>query len=119
MKNIATKLNKRAYEHAKNLISEGKCVQDEKDEWSKHQPSAEKENEFIKENGFSEYGKWYLGVDDEENEDNKRHYKFPYGDFENIHRCGVLAAENRAGQYKYIDIENAAAHLHGILDKLG
>jgi hypothetical protein len=48
----------------------------------------------------------------------KGHYKFPYGDFKNIHRCGVLAAENRAGQYKHIDIENAAAHLHGTLDKL-
>jgi hypothetical protein len=27
---MATKLNKRAFEHAKNLISNGKCVQDEK-----------------------------------------------------------------------------------------
>jgi hypothetical protein len=114
---MATKLNKRAYEHAKNLISNGKCVQDEKDDWSKHQASAEKENKFIKENGFSEYGKWYLGIENEEDEDNKGHYKFPYGDFESVHRCGVLAAENRAGQYKHSDIENAAAHLHGMLDK--
>ncbi|MGZ4258573.1 MAG: hypothetical protein ACXVRE_12495, partial [Gaiellaceae bacterium] len=49
---------------------------------------------------------------------NKGRYKFPYGDFENVHRCGVLAAESRAGQYKYFDIENAAAHLHGMLDAL-
>jgi hypothetical protein len=28
----------------------------------------------------------------------------------------VLAAENRAGQYKYNDIETAAAHLHGMID---
>jgi hypothetical protein len=28
----------------------------------------------------------------------------------------VLAAENRAGQYKYNDIEQAAAHLHGMID---
>jgi hypothetical protein len=28
----------------------------------------------------------------------------------------VLAAESRAGQYKYHDIENAAAHLHGMID---
>jgi hypothetical protein len=28
----------------------------------------------------------------------------------------VLAAESRAGQYKYYDIENAAAHLHGMID---
>ena len=45
------------------------------------------------ENGISEYGKWYLGIEDEEDENNKGHYKFPYGDFENVHRCGLLAAE--------------------------
>jgi hypothetical protein len=28
----------------------------------------------------------------------------------------VLAAESRAGQRKYTDIENAAAHLHGMLE---
>ena len=72
---MATKLNKRAFEHAKNLISNGKCVRDEKDNWSEHQPSTEKENKFIKENGFSEYGKWFLGIeeeqeDKEEEEDN-------------------------------------------------
>jgi RNA polymerase sigma factor (sigma-70 family) len=39
-------------------------------------------------------------------------------DFEAVHRCGVLAAESRAGQYKYSDIEVAAAHLHGMLDEL-
>jgi uncharacterized protein (DUF2267 family) len=47
-----------------------------------------------------------------------RLYKFPYGDFENVHRCGVIAAEVRAAQRKYADIEVAAAHLHGRLDEL-
>jgi hypothetical protein len=28
----------------------------------------------------------------------------------------VLSAESRAGQYKHYDIENAVAHLHGMLD---
>src|SRR3981189_3255840 len=41
---------------------------------------------------------------------------FPYGDFKNVHRCGVLSAESRAGQYKHFDIENAPAHLHGMID---
>jgi hypothetical protein len=36
----------------------------------------------------------------------------------NIHRCGVLAAESRAGQYRYLDVEAAAAHLHGMLEGL-
>ncbi|MFL6376957.1 MAG: hypothetical protein ACJ72R_05800 [Nitrososphaeraceae archaeon] len=71
---MATKLNKRAFEHTKNLISNGKYVQDEKDKWSEHQPSADKENKFIEKNGISEYGKWYLGI---EGENNKGHYKFP------------------------------------------
>jgi hypothetical protein len=30
----------------------------------------------------------------------------------------VLAAESRAGQRKYLDIELATAHLHGMLDAL-
>ena len=109
-------LNKRAYEHTKRLVEKGSYVFDEKDLWSEHQPSAQEENEHIEENGFEEFGKWYLGVDTDEKEDTKGRYKFPYSDFAKVHRCGVLAAENRAGQYKYNDIEQAAAHLHGMID---
>ena len=39
------KLNKSAYEHTKELIRAGHMVFDERDAWSEHQPSAEKENE--------------------------------------------------------------------------
>src|SRR5205085_10697033 len=53
------------------------------------------------------------GVNDETPEDTKGYDEFPYGDF---HRCGVLTAESRAGQYKHYDIESAAAHLHGMLE---
>jgi len=113
---MAVHLNRRAFNHAKELINEGKVVLDERGAWSEHQPSAQKENEFIQRHGFDEYAKWHLGIDDEEREHTKGRYKFPYGDFENIHRCGVLSVESRAGQYKYFDIENAAAHLHGMLD---
>jgi hypothetical protein len=31
----------------------------------------------------------------------------------------VLSAESRAGQYKHHDIENAVAHLHGMIDAIG
>jgi hypothetical protein len=110
------KLNRIAFEHAKELIDEGRFVFDERDAWSEHQPSAEDENEFIREHGFDEYGKWYLGINEEKDEDTKGRYEFPYGDFEDVHRCGVLSAETRAGQYKHFDIENAAAHLHGMID---
>ena len=116
---MAVKLNNRAFEHAKESIKEGHIVVDDRDAWSEHQPSTKQENEFIEKHGYGEYGKWYLGIDDEKRENTKGRYKFPYGDFENVHRCGVLSAESRAGQYKYFDIENAAAHLHGMIDAIG
>jgi hypothetical protein len=115
---MAVMLNHRAYDHAKELISEGRFVYDERDAWSEHRPSAREENEFLRLHSFAEYGKWYLGINDEKSLDTKRHYEFPYGDFENVHRCGVLTAESRAGQYKHLDIENAAAHLHGMIEAL-
>jgi hypothetical protein len=65
-------------------------VLDERDDSSEHQPSAA----------------------------TKAHYKFPYGDFEDVHRCAVLSAEVRAAQYEHDDIQIAAAHLHGMLDAL-
>jgi hypothetical protein len=113
---MTVRLNNRAYDHAKELIQEGRFVYDARDAWSEHQPSAQQENEFLQQHGFAEYGKWYLGTNDERSENTKGHYEFPYGDFENVHRCGVITAESRAGQYKHYDIENAAAHLHGMID---
>ena len=113
---MAVKLNKRAFEYAKELINQGKVVADERDDWSEPQPSAARENQFIRLHGFDEYGKWYLGIDEEENENTKGRDKFPSGDFKDAHRCGVLAVESRAGQYNYQDIETAAAHLHGMID---
>jgi hypothetical protein len=112
------KLNKRAYEYAKNLIADGKFVVDARDDWSEHQPSTRDENRFIDEHGMDEYARWHLGINEDQPAENKGRYRFPYGDFEAVHRCGVLAAESRAGQYKHFDIERAAAHLHGMLDAL-
>jgi hypothetical protein len=115
---MAVKLNRTGYSHARTLVDEGKVVLDERDDWSEHRPSAQEENDFVEKHGFREYRKWYLGVDDEEPEDTKTHYRFPYGDFERVHRCGVISAESRAGQYKHFNIEKAAHRLHEMLDSL-
>jgi hypothetical protein len=112
------KLNERGYAHAQELIEDGHAVLDERDDWSEHQPSTATENQFIEEHGISEYGKWHLGIDEKKDKETKGRYKFPYGDFVNVHRCAVLAAESRAAQYDYIEIENASAHLHGMLETL-
>ena len=113
---MAVTLHQGAFAHLKNLIVDGMATYDDRDAWSEHRPSARDQNDFIRERGFFEYGKWFLGIDDDEPTNTKAHYKFPCGDFHTVHRCAVLTAESRAGQYKYFDIERAAAHLHGMID---
>jgi len=115
---MAVELNNKAFEHAKELIRKGHFVSDERDAWSEHQPSAKQENDFIQKHDLNEYGRWYLGVNDEKPDDTKGHYEFPYGDFKNVHRCGVISAESRAGQYKHSKIERAAAHLHEMINAM-
>jgi hypothetical protein len=113
------KLNRSGYAHARRLIEDGLVVFDDRDEWSEHQPSAADENRFIEQHGIDEFAKWHLGVDETKAPNTKGRYAFPFGDFEKVHRCGLLAAESRAGQYKYLDIQRAVAHLHGMVEASG
>jgi hypothetical protein len=115
---MAVKLSERAYAHARSLISEGRFVLDDRDAWSEHQPSTREQNQFVAEHGWGEYARWHLGVDDALPTHTKRHYKFPYGDFNDVHRCAILSAESRAAQRRYDDIKIAVAHLHGMLEVL-
>jgi hypothetical protein len=115
---MTVRLSERAYDHARDLVVAGEYVFDDRDAWSEHRPSSQQENAFIEKHGIGEYSRWFLGIDDQEDPDRKGRYKFPYGDFEKVHRCGLLAAESRAGQRKYHDIELAVAHLHGMLEAL-
>jgi hypothetical protein len=67
--------------------------------------------------GWDEYANWHLGIDDEASEDTKAGYKFRYGDFTRVHRCGVLAAESRAGRNHERDIEDATIQLPDLMDE--
>jgi hypothetical protein len=109
-------LNGAALNQAKKLIASGNFVYDDRDSWSEHRPTTQQENEFISLHGFEKYAKWYLGINDEKPKNTKGRYEFPYGDFTNVHRCGVLSAESRAGQYKHFDIEDAAHQLHQLME---
>jgi hypothetical protein len=110
------KLNQDAFVFARQLIKQGHFVADRKGAWSEHRPSTDDENEFIRVHGFSEYAKWHLGIDDRYAENTKRRYKFPYGDFKNVHRCGVLAVESRANEHRYSQVENVAVKLRMMIE---
>jgi hypothetical protein len=114
---MSVKLHRRGVAQARELIAKGRSRKDERDDWSEHQPSAARENDFIQRFGWAEFGRWHLGIDDAAAEETKRRYKFPYGDLARVHRCALISAESRAGQYKYLDIEAAAKRLLQMMDR--
>ena len=114
---MTVRLNKKALEHARKLVEQGKVVHDERDDWSEHAPSTADENAFIEKHGYAEYGEWHLGSDDDKNAETKGHYSFPFGDFTKVHRCAVISLESRAAQNDHVDIAKAAKNLLELIDK--
>jgi hypothetical protein len=112
---MSVKLNKQAFEQAKHLIREGKYVTDT--DWSEAKPSEQDESKYLDKHGWTDYGKWFLAVDPDENDETKEHHKFPYGDFKKVHRRGVIAAKQRAAQNDYTEIEKAADDLLQLIDE--
>lgn len=108
---MATKLNRKAVTHARELIESGKVQRDVRDDWSEHVPSADEENAYIDKHGFAAFAEWHLGRDDEQSEGTKGSVSFPFGDFKKIHRCAVISLESRAAQHGHDDIRDAAKKL--------
>jgi len=106
---MAVELNHEAVAFARNLIEQGKV--DREGDWTVHQPTPEKEDEFLADHSYSEYGNWFLGINSDADPETKERYEFPYGNFQKVCRAGLIAAEQRAGQYHHREIENAAREL--------
>jgi hypothetical protein len=115
---VALKFYRPGFEQARRLIGERQCVLDQPTDWTDHRPSRSAENRFVSEHGLFAFGRWHLAEEDEWEEDDKRHFKFPYGDLVKLHRCALVAARSRAAHYEYSEIEQAAAHLLAMLDDL-
>jgi hypothetical protein len=112
---MSVKVNDAAVSNAKKLIKDGKIDMDS--DWSEAQPSADEENDYLDDHSWGDYGKWYLAVDSDENKETKGRHKFPYGDFKQVHRDGIIAAKQRAAQNDYSDVEKAADDLLDMIDK--
>ena len=111
------KLNKKAYDHAKKLVREGKVVRDSRDDWSEHSPSAKELSAFLDKHGEGEYGLWFLGIDDDAPDGSKARYKFPFSDLKKVHRCAVISGESRASQYDHDEIRDALGDLLKRIDE--
>ncbi|SNR50948.1 hypothetical protein [Blastococcus mobilis] len=73
------RINEDGVARARELIDAGKVDVDT--EWADAAPSADDENAEIEKHGYDGYGAWHLAVDAEANEETKKRYAFPYGDW--------------------------------------
>lgn len=109
-------LNPEAVEKAKTLIDEGQFRINTP--WRQVQPSGEAENRFAEKNGWQAYGQWYLAINPDAPEGSKEHYLLPFGDFNSVHRSGLIAAKQQAEKAQNSDIQQAADDLLFIFDRL-
>lgn len=116
---MAIELNGPALRQARSLIRDGKVVRDERDDWSEAAPTADDENAFIEREGWAAFSHWHLGIDKSANPETKQAYTFPYGDFDRVHRSGVISGESRAGQYDHDEIERELKKLLDLIDAEG
>jgi len=109
-------VNDAAVEKARSLIDANHYVLNS--DWSESQPSSESQNEHLKKLGWEDYGKWFLAIDTESGEETKGRFHFEYGDFNRLHRSGLIAAKQRAAQNDHTEIQHAADRLLEHLDSV-
>lgn len=66
---------------------------------------------------WEEYSGWFLSVDASEPADSKARYKFPFGKNGQVYRSALIAAKQRAGQFKHEGILEEADKLLEKIDK--
>lgn len=99
---------------AHEMVDAGQYVLDS--DWSEAQPSTDDENDKIDRDGYAGFGEWHLGIHTDAGEDTKDRYGFVFGDFQRVHRSGLVAAKQRAGEWGHDDVEAAADELLERLD---
>ena len=108
-------LNDRAVEHARELIEKRRYVLES--DWGEAQPRTQDENRFLESHSWEEYADWHLGLTDRATDETKARYAFVYGDYQRIHRSGIIACHFRAAEWRHKEIELAAHELLQAIDK--
>jgi hypothetical protein len=108
-------VNDDAVARAEELIEGRRYVV--RSEWSEVQPDASAENEYLERNDWDAYSLWHLGLTDGAADGTKARYAFVFGDFQRLHRSGLMACRFRATQWDHKEIELAAHKLIQKLDK--
>jgi hypothetical protein len=112
---VATyKVNRRGVAHARELIAARRYVLDS--DWGDVQPRAAAENEFLEKHSWGEYSGWFLGLTEGATDETKARYAFVCGDFQRLHRSGLIACLYRAAEWRHAAVMRAAYRLLRELD---
>ena len=114
---MAIKLNKAAYDHAVEIIKNGLEVEHDVSNWKEVKPDADEETRYLNTHSLDEYGLWFLGINTDAPQDSKERFLYPYGDFSVLHKSGLIAAEQEAGNKHHHDIKSAAQKLLEMVKK--
>lgn len=108
------KLNPKGYDNALELVKAGKVDKD--GEWDF---TTDDGNALLGEDGdnWSNYGKWFLGIDTQADKETKAHYGYPYGKDGRVYREALIATRQYAGRFNLDDIFDAAGKLLDIIDE--
>jgi len=109
-----SRLNSKGYDKASSLVESDNIDRDS--DWSF---TSEDGNALLGEDGddWENYAKWFLLENEDASEDTKDRYKFPYGKDGKIYRSALSAIRQRAGQFGYDDVFEAAGKLIEMMDK--
>ena len=109
-------VNPRAVARARKMIDAHRWVLDS--DWGEAQPSADVENDYLESHSWAEYAEWHLGLTKGATDDTKARYAFVFGDFQRIHRTGLIACQYRAAEWRHKSVELAAHRLLQYIDKV-
>ena len=107
-------VNQRAVARARRLIDAHQYVL--QSEWGDVQPGAAEENAFLASHSWDDYAEWHLALTDGAKDHTKARYAFVYGDFQRVHRMGLIACQYRAAEWRHKEVELAAHELLQHLD---
>ena len=85
-------------------------------EWGESQPRPEQQNAYLETHTWDEYSEWHLGLTVGPADETKGRYAFVYGDFQRLHRMGLIACIYRAAEWGHKEVELAAHELLQMLD---
>lgn len=108
-------VNKAALAHARELIEARRYVL--RSDWGERQPRAVDQNRFLKTHSWNAYAAWHLGLTDGAADETKARCAYVFGDFQRIHRTGIIAVLYRAAEWRHKAIEKAAYQLLQDLDR--